>query len=191
MTTIRSYNEIPDSDKFRVIEGMREVFFETGHKKNFHDETEMEEYYYRWAGSYLENFQDYFYFATDEDLFVSGYLCGCPNSFEAIKILDFPGLDRFIDLFSKYPAHLHINCHPTKQFQGIGRQLMNRYINDLTNLGIKGVHVLTDPNGSSRGFYHKMGFLYEEMRDGDKASSIRFIGKEILEKAVTNKVLLY
>jgi len=58
-----------------------------------------------------------------------------------------------------YPAHLHINLRPGMQGQGIGRQLINRFLAQLRLAGIPGVHLSArEDNMTALAFFEKMGF---------------------------------
>jgi len=59
-----------------------------------------------------------------------------------------------------YPAHLHTNIAPPEyRGKGIGKALMNVYLNYLRERGIKGVHlVTTSRNKMALALYYRMGF---------------------------------
>ena len=63
-----------------------------------------------------------------------------------------------LDLTS-YPAHLHINIDSGYRGRGLGRRLMEAYIEQLRNNGIPGVHLATtDLNAAACKLYESMGF---------------------------------
>ncbi|MCX6993316.1 MAG: GNAT family N-acetyltransferase [Kiritimatiellaeota bacterium] len=64
-----------------------------------------------------------------------------------------------------YPAHLHINLRPGMQGQGIGRQLVNQFLDQLRLAGIPGVHLSTRAdNMAALAFFEKMGFVHFDRR---------------------------
>jgi len=63
-----------------------------------------------------------------------------------------------VDL-SVYPAHLHINVETNWRGRGIGEKLLKRYIEQLSQEHISGVHLnTTDQNRSACRLYDRMGF---------------------------------
>jgi len=63
-----------------------------------------------------------------------------------------------VDL-SEYPAHLHINLRANCRGLGLGKGLMQAWLDQLRELGIKGVHLgTTDQNVAACKLYEKMGF---------------------------------
>jgi ribosomal protein S18 acetylase RimI-like enzyme len=63
-----------------------------------------------------------------------------------------------VDL-ERYPAHLHINVDAAWRGHGLGRRLMQAYLEQLQSLGIPGVHLgTTSYNRAACSLYEKMGF---------------------------------
>ncbi len=63
-------------------------------------------------------------------------------------------------LSNEYPAHLHIDLLPRAQGQGLGRKLMEVFLNRLRELGIPGVHLgVGRRNVGAVAFYERMGFV--------------------------------
>ena len=61
--------------------------------------------------------------------------------------------------FSSYPAHLHINVDANWRGRGVGRQLLDKYITDLSQKRVPGVHLNTSShNISACKLYERMGF---------------------------------
>jgi ribosomal protein S18 acetylase RimI-like enzyme len=64
-----------------------------------------------------------------------------------------------------YPAHLHINVEAAWRGYNLGQRLMEAYLDQLRDLGIKGVHLdTTSMNKAACQLYEKMGFLIQETR---------------------------
>ena len=58
-----------------------------------------------------------------------------------------------------HPAHLHIDLLPDGQGLGLGRRLMETYLDALRARGVPGVHLGMNPaNTGARAFYDRMGF---------------------------------
>lgn len=65
----------------------------------------------------------------------------------------------------RYPAHLHINLLADTRGHGLGRRLLERYLDQLRALGVPGVHLnTTDRNVAACGLYEKAGFALLEAR---------------------------
>ena len=63
----------------------------------------------------------------------------------------------------QYPAHLHINLDSNWRGFGIGRRLIEAYLEQLSQQGISGVHLnTTDRNEAACRLYEKMGFKIVE-----------------------------
>ncbi|WP_337868644.1 GNAT family N-acetyltransferase [Meiothermus sp.] len=63
-----------------------------------------------------------------------------------------------------YPAHLHIDLLPRAQGQGLGRKLMNTFLERLCEFKVRGVHLgVGRRNVGAVAFYRRVGFeLLEE-----------------------------
>ena len=60
---------------------------------------------------------------------------------------------------AKYPAHLHIDLLPETQGQGIGRKIMDVFINELKNQNVSALHLeVGKANQGAIKFYEKLGF---------------------------------
>lgn len=63
-----------------------------------------------------------------------------------------------------YPSHLHINLLPRAQGQGLGAQLMDRFLMTMDAAGSRGVHLGVHPdNERAQRFYENYGF--REVKD--------------------------
>lgn len=66
---------------------------------------------------------------------------------------------------SEYPAHLHINLQSQMQGQGIGSQLIDRFLDQLRAANIPGVHLSTrEDNMAAVSFFEKKGFARLDRR---------------------------
>ncbi|KGQ20888.1 GNAT family N-acetyltransferase [Thermus filiformis] len=61
--------------------------------------------------------------------------------------------------YRAYPAHLHIAVDPEAQGQGLGRRLMEAFLDCLRTRGVKGVQLSTTrKNAAARRLYRSLGF---------------------------------
>lgn len=61
--------------------------------------------------------------------------------------------------FKNYPAHLHIDLLPAAQGKGMGRTLINTFIEKLRSMNVNGLHLeVGKKNTSAIIFYEKIGF---------------------------------
>jgi len=64
-------------------------------------------------------------------------------------------------LFKEYPAHMHINIKSGFRGAGVGRQLVDTFLDHCRRSGIAGVHAsVRADNESGRRFFEKMGFQF-------------------------------
>ena len=58
-----------------------------------------------------------------------------------------------------YPAHLHINLLPETQGQGIGRKIMDIFLNNLKELNVPALHLeVGKANSGAVKYYERVGF---------------------------------
>ena len=69
-----------------------------------------------------------------------------------------------VDL-NAYPAHLHINLSEGSRGLGLGKQLMQAYLDQLKQAGVKGVYLqTTSKNVAAIGLYKRFEFILLESR---------------------------
>jgi ribosomal protein S18 acetylase RimI-like enzyme len=142
-----------------------------------------------WTSYYINQEPASIYIATRNNVVV-GYLTGCVDTSSATKskdILKFlikhgllfrPGTagffwrgmldsmkdrnsatDEFID--ERWPSHLHINLLPIARGSGLGRGLMERWLDQLRRSGSRGCHLGTlVENTGAVSFFERMGFRH-------------------------------
>ena len=83
-----------------------------------------------------------------------------PESFRMIFSWFFTYETKSIEhLYNEYPAHLHINILPGCQRMGIGKKLINMFVDNMASKGVAGVHLGTSNyNFKALPFYKKNGF---------------------------------
>ena len=111
---------------------------------------------------------------------MAGYLSGCSNSEVAEPELSqgIKFFSIFKDLFKEYPAHFHINIDTQLQGQGLGQQLLDRYLDLLKESHISGVHIMTAADARTVSFYFRNGFTDQWERDF-MGSRLKFMGKKL------------
>ncbi len=159
MVIIKTVSEALEASDFesKWLSQLREIFYESAAIKDFSSPEKKEAFYQRWCGIYLEQWPSYCLLAIEGEQLL-GYLVGCPNSTEALKVLTMPGYDIFSEYFSDFPAHLHMNVHFSTRGRGIGQKLVDRYCQKLQEDKITGVFIITAAMSRPTLFYMKMGF---------------------------------
>ncbi len=77
--------------------------------------------------------------------------------------------------YNQYPSHLHIDLLPRARGRGLGREMMNMLLAELTAKGSPGVHLgMGATNARAERFYRKLGF-HELTRVGD----VLYLGKRM------------
>ena len=77
--------------------------------------------------------------------------------------------------YNRFPSHLHIDLLPHARGRGLGREMMNVLLAELTAQGSPGVHLgMGAANARAERFYRKLGF-HELARVGD----VLYLGKSL------------
>lgn len=165
-----------------VFDQIREIFFLTSPRKTFASEVEREEFFKKWTEYYFCYRAEFIYVAVqgpELDPKVLGYLMVEPDSLLALKAFGTHAhYLLFQDLYQEFPAHLHINCHPDSQGLGLGSLLIERGVEDLRQLNIHGLHLITAPTARNVGFYRKNHFTHEEIRTVNNIDYL-FMGRNL------------
>ncbi len=175
---IKRLNDYSPAKKREIISEVREIFFLSTSKKEFESDKHRDHFFKIWCGDYVDHFEDQFFIFEDENQNVGGYLSACFDSQKAMNKLNVPKYDVFSDLFSSFPAHLHINFHPRMRGLGCGSVLVGYVEKVLIQNNILGFHLVTSPDAKNVSFYKRLGF--EEIIDrkiGDY--TLRFMGKKL------------
>jgi ribosomal protein S18 acetylase RimI-like enzyme len=174
---IVSFDQIDCDIQEKTISQIKDIFFSCSSVKNFRDENHQSSFFNKWCGDYLSKSPMHFYIALEEESVV-GYLSGSLDSIEALDNFIIPGPEVFKDCFEKFPAHFHINCAPNHQGKGIGRKLVDHYVQQLSKTSINGVHLITSTDADNLGFYRALGFTSEVLRPFN-SHELLLMGKEI------------
>lgn len=174
---IVSFNQIDCDIQQKTISEIKDIFYSCSSVKNFRDSDHKDSFFNKWCGDYLSKSSEQFYIAFEENTVV-GYLSGFLNSKEALEDFVIPGPEVFEDCFDKFPAHFHINCAPNHQGKGIGRKLVDHYVQRLSATSINGVHLITSTDADNLGFYRALGFTNEVLRPFN-SHQLLLMGKEI------------
>ena len=85
------------------------------------------------------------------------------------------------DDFTSYPAHLHIDLLPEAQGKGLGRKLMQTFIDKLVELQVPAVHLqVGKTNTGAIKFYERVGF--HRIKEYEKAIAF---GRKLRQKIYT------
>lgn len=163
-----------------VLPLIREIFFLSADPKNVsEDPLKNEAFFERWTGYYLRNSPDWILLAWEDGKLLGYLMCGV-DSQKALahyqtRIASY-GL--FADQFEKFPAHLHINCHPDARGKGVGTALVRELCDRLKAQNIPGVHLITSSSQRNAEFYRRNGFDVEVERDW-RGHPLLFMGKKL------------
>ncbi len=142
------------------LAAMKDIFFLSAASSiSFANEEKREEFWQRWTAYYIENCAHELFFACDGAQTL-GYLSGCSDSHAALRTLHqrIQSYSLFEDLFTAYPAHFHINVHPSARGRGIGEHLVTKYVGYLKKIGVPGVHIVTAAGERNIDFYSRNRF---------------------------------
>lgn len=173
---IISFNQVNDLDKEKVLHEIKYIFYISSSVQNFSSDDHRNLFFEKWCGDYLNNYSEEFFLYINQENKLMGYLSGCKNSTEALGKMRVPGFNIFSDLFTQFPAHLHINFHPEARGIGLGSRLVNHYIEYLSNEKISGLHLVTSPDAKNVSFYERLGFNTKIVRDSN-GHPLLFMGK--------------
>ncbi len=177
---IVDYFKLSEKDQLAASRQIKEIFFESSSRKNFKTDLDKETFFKNWTSYYLDNPAQKIWLWQNKNAVTESYLMACCDSKAAKSYYEsrIPSYVLFEDLFSQYPAHLHINSSPDVRGQGVGTKLIQHCIEQLRNLGLKGVHLITSPDARNVDFYKKNGFGFSTVRQF-KDSELLFLGQEL------------
>jgi ribosomal protein S18 acetylase RimI-like enzyme len=115
--------------------------------------------------------------ASESD--VLGYIAGC--RIDPAQSLRFASLSYFRDfatLTREFPAHLHINLDARARGQSIGAHLVEDLCKQLSDEGLRGIHVVTGHDQRNVGFYTRLGFI-ERARAARGATKVLFLARPL------------
>src|SRR5690606_39065913 len=101
---------------------------------------------------YLKSYPETTWCAVDGDK-VLGYLAVCPDTLSFLEKRPLQSLMLFKDYYREYPAHLHMNTHPSARGQGIGSKLIEHAQGRLAEMGLAGWHLMTTEGERNVEFY--------------------------------------
>lgn len=167
-------------DSAAVTAKIREIFFLSADPKNISDDqTKNDEFFAKWTGYYFSYEPEWILLAWEGERLL-GYIMVGTNSRKAVPYYDSrnPSFRTFADQFDLYPAHLHINCHPSARGQGVGTFLIEDASARLIKKGLKGLHLITSPTQRNVSFYRRNGFSFELQREY-KGYALLFMGRKL------------
>lgn len=158
---------------------IQRIFFESSSVQEFSSNSLKEQFEYRWLGWYLENERDHV-FVLEDDQKILGYLVGTDHSVEIMNLFDSGVMKSFSDLFTLYPAHLHINLDQKARGLGYGSLLINSYFDFLKEINVSGAHILTSVDSKNVSFYLKNNFNFKRQGEGRYLETL-FLGRKVVE----------
>jgi GNAT superfamily N-acetyltransferase len=166
-------------DPNRVAKRVWEIFFLTSRPGVHPIDYQKEDFFYSWAGWYLETAPEQTLLIRNEDKRIVGYLVGCLDSTSARRLYQHLFYyQAFAHCYSEYPSHFHVNCDPDFQSVGFGGALVKKFVSNAADSGVTGVHVVTGATAKNRSFYDKLEFIeYDQKLIGN--SSLVFLGKKL------------
>lgn len=178
MIEILSLENLEAHKKEVILQSIEEIFFLSSSLKTFSSPERRQAFYKRWCEDYQNLYPEEFFVVMEEGK-ILGYLSGCSDSTRALDVVSVPGYSVFQDLFSSFPAHLHINFHPDARGLGLGSILVNHYIKYLNQRHIIGVHLVTSPSAQNVNFYLRLGFSKTQTRDFN-GMPLHFMGRVLI-----------
>ena len=162
-----------------VVKRVRDIFFLTSRQGAYLAGCQKEDFFYSWAGWYMETAPEQTLLIRNADKKIVGYLVGCLDSASARRLYqNLFYYKAFAHCYSEYPSHFHVNCDPDFQSVGFGGALVKRFVSDAHDLGIKGVHLVTGEAAKNRSFYEKLEFRKYDQKFVSN-SSLVLLGKKL------------
>lgn len=169
----------PELDEVDLKE-LREIYFESSARKDFKDDSEKEAFFWKYLGFYLEHYPEFVWIAKGSRIL--GYVVGSPLSDDSALYSIQPHLETFKNYFKDYPAHLHINLHSDARGQGLGSKLLKELEEQLQELDITGLHIMTGVDSRNKNFYTRLGFDFQKTLEFS-GHPILFMGKDLKKDA--------
>ncbi len=172
MALLKKLNDFKGGELERVCHEMREIFFLSSSVQSFESTEKKERFFNRWLGFYLKHYGETTWCALSEEEggMVLAYLTVCPNTVEFNDTFKLASLELFTGCYQQYPAHLHMNTHPSARGQGLGAQLVSKAAQELKQMGLSGWHLITGKGERNVTFYERCGFGAIASKDFSGAS---------------------
>ncbi len=139
------------------------IFFESSLTRLFSSDAVRDAFRERWLGRYLdaEPRLVHLAFATGQDGSerLVGYLAGAlDDPARSERYRDIGYFPQLADWTARFPAHLHINMAGDVRSLGLGSALIERFVGDVAEAGLSGVHVVTGAASRNVAFYERNRF---------------------------------
>ena len=159
-----------------LMASLRSVFYLTASNVP-ENEDERREFLQLWLGDYVISPTGLHFVALESDRVV-GYLISETQTLRNLEILNkHTTLLAFRSWFKEYSSHFHINVHPDVQGQGVGRKLVERFLQSLLEREIEKTCLVTGRFAENVKFYKNMGFLELETKDL-KGTQLVLLGRD-------------
>jgi ribosomal protein S18 acetylase RimI-like enzyme len=156
---------------------IKEIFFDSSEKKDFTSEEAKADFFHHWCGQYLQKFPETFLVFVSDDKAV-GYLCYVEDTNSSYKDLGISSMDHFKEVYTNFPAHLHINVHSSQRGKGLGAKLLVEMERRLMKKDIPGVFLITDPTARNVSFYKRNGYDFAQEYHTEKYGLL-LLGKKL------------
>lgn len=147
---------------------LEQIFFLSSSVTNFESEQRKADFFERWLGHYLKHYQATTWCACEGSQ-ILGYLTVCPDTLSFMKERPLESLGLFKRHYESYPAHLHMNTHPSSRGLGIGSQLLTAACTHLKEQGVKGLHLMTSEGERNVQFYQRQGMMVLDQSEFKKS----------------------
>ena len=179
MRIVRWTDEPDPVSRWREIEA---IFFASSATTTFPSEAVRATFFETWTGYYRASEPERILLAVASDGTLAGYLTGCADSRGAERLFkDIELYAVFEDLFTAFPAHLHVNCRPDQRSRGVGGRLVDAFIEQCRREKLAGVHVVTAVGARNLSFYRRHGFTHEVTRRWGKDRALLFLGRPLTD----------
>lgn len=177
--SILALTDLSEEQLTEAHSAIRRIFFSTSSRQQFASQHEREAFFENWTSLYFQHYPGQILVAQEGPRTI-GYLMGCPDSAALAKEFSLrnPSYALYVDLFAKFPAHLHINLSEEARGKGLGGRLVQTFCRELNRQSVKGVHIVTAAHARNCSFYRKEGFTFEVEREW-KGRRLLFMGRTI------------
>jgi len=170
---------IEEKDSIGARERIKEIFFLSSHSGASLAGVARKKFFDCWAGYYLDKIPEQTLLFKARSGEIVGYLTGCLNSAAASPLYRSCFYYREFNVFyTEFPAHFHVNCDPEFRGRGIGRKLVETFVNRVKQAGAPGAHLVTGKAARNRRFYERLCFVERATCQLNK-SDIVLLGRDI------------
>lgn len=162
---------------------MDAIFYETAPRAPV-EATARAAFHDLWLGQYLRH-EPHLAHVACLDGRVIGYLVACHvNPATSARFPDLSYFQDFAEACARFPAHVHINLTAAARGHGTGARLIEASVEDASDAGLAGVHVVTSANARNVSFYQRCSFA-EIAATSRRGERIVFLGRTTAPPALS------